>query len=317
MDYSRLHKKLQPNFDILIPFVRFEQELERELLLSHDTIIQKNSKFFIVPSRSHRPLWAQDWLTHCQVHEFNGKSQAVKILKAMDNLGVYFETEANNKLAHGIRKELRELKVRRINFEAPSAFNFKYFAWGLLDDTHLIICPKPQSQFPLGWHEFNEDKEIPPNRAYLKLWELLCLNHIQLKPDDIAIDVGSSPGGWSWALSQFVKKVYSVDKAPLDKKIAARSNILYSAGDAFALNPADYPGCTWFFSDIICTPERLLSLVEQWHAQSNVKNFVCTIKFKGPCDFEILKKFLTFENSRIIHLYQNKNEVTWIQQVKP
>jgi 23S rRNA (cytidine2498-2'-O)-methyltransferase len=316
MDYFHQHKKLQPSFDVLIPFLRFERELERELLLSGVAILSKNDKYIRVSPLAHKPLWAQDWLPNCELIEFKNKSEALKILKSFPTLGVSFETDANPKFSVGLKKDLRELKLKRIQYEVPSKFNFKYFAWSLFDDSHLIVCRNPISQFPLGWHEFNEDKEVPPNRAYLKLWEVLCLNYIQLKPEDVAIDVGSSPGGWSWALSQQVSKVYSVDKAPLDPKISDVANIFYKSGDAFQISPADYPDCTWLFSDIICTPHRLLELVKNWHQNSNVKNFVCTIKFKGDCDFDILKEFEKYENSRIIHLYQNKNEVTWIKQVK-
>ena len=128
--------------------------------------------------------------------------------------------------------------------------------------------------------------------------------------------LGSSPGGWSWALSHFVKKVHSVDRTELAPKIAARPNIQFHTGDAFSVNPKSYNSCNWMFSDIICTPARLLSLVEEWHANSTVKNFVCTIKFKGDCDFDILRSFAAYPDSKIIHLYQNKNEVTWVKQVK-
>jgi 23S rRNA (cytidine2498-2'-O)-methyltransferase len=316
MDYSLLHKKLQLNFDVLIPFLRYEKELENELLLSQAHILYKDSRCIILSKLNSKPLWAQDWLCNCRLQKFENKSAAIKILKAMPNLGVHFETDANAKLAESLKKEIREFKLKRIEFQVPSLFNFKYFAWGLFDSEHLIICDSPQSQFPLGWHEFNEDKHIPPNRAYLKVWEVLCMNYIQLKPDDVVIDVGSSPGGWSWALSQHVKKVYSIDKAELDPKIASNLKIHYASEDAFAVKPNDYQDCTWLFSDIICTPQRLLGLIGDWHRNSDVKNFVCTIKFKGNCDFDLLKEFTKYENSRIIHLYQNKNEVTWIKQVK-
>lgn len=318
MDYShqRLHKKLWPSFDVLLPFMRFQKELENELLLAKRVIAFKNEKYFIVEKLAVKPVWAQAWLPGCRLAAFVNKSQAVKILRQMKNLGVHFETDANARLAEGLKKELRELKLKRIEFEVPSKFNFKYFAWGLLDDSNLIICEQPADQFPLGWHEFNEDKLTPPNRAYLKIWEVLCLNYIELKTEDVVIDVGSSPGGWSWALSHFVKKVYSIDKAELDKKIIAQPNIFYKSDDAFQVDPRNYADCTWLFSDIICTPQRLLSLIKNWHQNSVVRNFVCTIKFKGNCDFDILKEFGKFGHSEIIHLYQNKNEVTWIKQVK-
>lgn len=319
MDYLHLQhlkkKKLQPKFDVLIPFLRFEKELENELLLYHQDILSKNEKFITIKPINEKPIWAQAHLKNCQMVTFSNKSQAIKILKSIKNLGVNFQTGINIKLADAVKKELRELKLKRIDYQVPSKFNFKYFAWGLINDNTLIICETPSEQYPLGWHEFNEDKTTPPNRAYLKVWEILTLNHIQLNPNDIIIDVGSSPGGWSWALSHYVKKVYSIDKASLDQKVLKQPNIIYKPYDAFQLNPSDYNDCTWLFSDIICTPERLLSLVENWHENSNVKNYVCTIKFKGECDFDIISQFKKIKNSKIIHLYQNKNEVTWIKQV--
>lgn len=261
-------------------------------------------------------MWAQDWLQNCQTHSFSSKSEGIKILKSFKNLGVFLPSPANNKLSTAIRAELRELELKRIKYQVPSPFNFKYFAWTLYKDNELLICENPDSQFPLGWHEFNEDKNTPPNRAYLKLWEALSLGHIKLNKNDIAIDLGSSPGGWSWVLSEQVQKVYSVDRAELDPKVAKIGNISHLTGDAFALSPKDFPDCNWFFSDIICTPEKLLSLVQKWESQSNVQNFMCSIKFKGLCDFNILNEFIKLQGSRIIHLYQNKNEVTWIKQAK-
>ncbi|MBC7421708.1 MAG: hypothetical protein H7328_13345 [Bdellovibrio sp.] len=237
----------------------------------------------------------------------------MKILKGQKNRGVYYQA-VEVPLAASLRKDLRELKVKRIEYEVPSPFDFKYFTWTMLDNNHLLICESPVSQFPLGWHEFNEDKDSPPNRAYLKLWEVLALNYISLNKNDVAIDVGSSPGGWSWVLSEQVAQVHSIDKAPLDPKIAKRENIIYSSEDAFLVDPTKFLDCTCLFSDIICTPERLLGLVQNWLTHSEVKTFVCTIKFKGSCDFNILKEFEKIENSMIYHLYHNKNEVTWIKQ---
>lgn len=315
MDYSlqQLLKRSPHNFDLLIPFLKFDQELERELLIHQTEIYFKSEKFVACSKLDRRPVWAQDWWPNTQVVPYKNKADAIKILKTQKNLGVYYGTH-NSALATNLRKELRELPLKRIKYAVPSKFNFQYFSWSILDKQNLLICARPFSRYPLGWNEFEEDKNIPPNRAYLKLWEILCLGHIQLQPQDITIDLGSSPGGWTWALSEHVTKIYSVDKAPLESRIASLPSVTYFSEDAFKLKPETFKDCTWLFSDIICTPERLYQLVQNWMKNSNVKNFVCTIKFKGPCDFEILNKFNQIENSKIIHLYQNKNEVTWIRQ---
>lgn len=313
MDYSLLHKKLQPSFDLLIPFLKFNKELEAELLLNGKKILFQNDKFMACEKLDQQPIWAQDWWPDTKAMPYVTKFDALKILKAQKNLGVYYNT-TSAAIATNLRKELRELNVKRIDYSVPAKFNFKYFGWTVLDKTHLLVCENPHSRFPLGWHEFNEDKNLPPNRAYLKLWEILCLGHIKLNSNDVVLDLGSSPGGWSWALSEQVKKVYSVDKAPLSPPIAKIKSIVYTEDDAFKLKVTDFADCNWLFSDIICTPERLLSLVNYWLKESPIQNFVCTIKFKGPCDFDMIREFLKIEGSKIIHLYQNKNEVTWIRQ---
>ncbi len=313
MDYCLRLKKLPHNLDVVIPFLRFEKELENELLLLNTEVIFKNSKIFLISSLKSKPVWAQDWWPNTKKINFNSKSEALKVLKSQKNLGVYYAS-IDLPLAGGLRKELRELKIKRIEYVVPSPFNFKYFSWTMLDNTTLLVCETPNSQFPIGWHEFNEDKDSPPNRAYLKLWEVLSLGLAKVKTSDIAIDLGSSPGGWTWVLSDQVKKVYSIDKAPLDKRVSDKSNVVYSSQDAFQVNPKDFSDCTFLFSDIICTPERLLELVKNWLENSTVQNYVCTIKFKGPTDFKIMQEFEKIENSKIIHLYHNKNEVTWIKQ---
>ena len=309
MAYYPLLKNLQPNFDVLIPFYQFEKELERELALSQKSVLFKNDRLFVVENLKSRPIWSQDWWPRSKALSVESKSQILKYLKSKPVLGHYYDS-IQSKMGKGLVQDLRNFDKKRIDFQ--SNFNFKYFNWTAFEDC-IIYCDQPDSRFPLGWHEFNEDKNFPPNRAYLKLWELFTVYKIPYNSADSVIDVGSSPGGWSWVLSQFFKKVYSVDKAVLDPKIAAIKNIEYISGDAFKVNGPDFKDCRWIFSDIICTPERSFELIDHWLSKSSIENFVCTLKFKGECDFDILEKCLNVQGSKMIHLYQNKNEVTWLR----
>lgn len=311
MDYYLLHKKLPPKFDVLIPFLHYEKELENELTLNKITILFKSEKIILVDSLNSKPIWAQDWWPNSVSLPFESKSHLLKLLKSKSVLGHYYDVD--HKLGKNLIKDIRNFDKKRIKYK--STFNFKYFNWTLLGD-QLVLCDSPSSRYPLGWHEFDEDKAFPPNRAYLKLWEVFTLFDMHLEKNESVIDVGSSPGGWSWVLSQLSHKVYSYDRADLDPKIAAIQNIEFSKQDAFNLDYDKLSDCTWLFSDIICTPARLYELVTDCMKNSNIQNFVCTLKFKGDCDFEMIKKFLDIDHSKIVHLYQNKNEVTWIRQIK-
>ncbi len=309
MAYFPLLKNLPPNFDVLIPFYQFDKELVKELGFLQKKIYFSDEKIFLVEKILDKPIWAQDWWPDSKPYLLENKSAALKLLKANPNYGHYYTSE-DSKLAKSLLKDLKNLDKKRIDLN--SKFKFNYFSW-TIKENNLLICEKPFSRYPSGWHEFAEDKSFPPNRAYLKLWELFTVHQLPTNKNDTAIDLGSSPGGWSWVLSQYFKTVYSVDKAELDSKINKISNIKYHQGDAFKVSADDFKDCSWLFSDIICTPIKTYDLIRHWMENSNVKNYVCTIKFKGDCDFDIIKKLLSIPDSKIIHLYQNKNEVTWIR----
>ena len=85
-------------------------------------------------------------------------------------------------------------------------------------------------------------------------------------------------------------------------------------GDAFALKPSDFDQVDWLFSDIICYPEKLFEWLSIWVNAKKCKNFVSTIKFQGTPDYSIARKFLEFEGSQVVHLYNNKHELTFIHK---
>ena len=85
----------------------------------------------------------------------------------------------------------------------------------LAPDT-ILASARCSSPFVNGEVTFVEDRSGPPNRAYLKLWEALTLIGETPKPGQLCLDLGSSPGGWTWVMQGTGANVISVDKAPLD-----------------------------------------------------------------------------------------------------
>jgi 23S rRNA (cytidine2498-2'-O)-methyltransferase len=63
---------------------------------------------------------------------------------------------------------------------------------------------------------------------------------------------------------------------------------------------------------VICYPEKLFDWISLWIDSKKCRNFVCTIKLQGIPDHAIAKKFIEIEGSQVIHLYNNKNELTFI-----
>jgi 23S rRNA (cytidine2498-2'-O)-methyltransferase len=133
------------------------------------------------------------------------------------------------------------------------------------------------------------------------------------KKGDLCLDLGATPGGWSWVLQQLGTRVISIDKAPLDPRIMALPGIEYRKESAFGLEPKDIGPVDWLFSDVVCYPKRLLTLVQKWMKAGTVRNFACTIKFQGATDFETIEEFKAIPGSRLMHLHHNKHELTWVK----
>jgi 23S rRNA (cytidine2498-2'-O)-methyltransferase len=186
-------------------------------------------------------------------------------------------------------------------------------SWTLLDANTVLASSQCTSAFPNGEPRFVEDRTGPPSRAYLKLWEALTLIGRHPEPGEVCLDLGSSPGGWSWALERMGARVISVDRAPLAPEIAALPGIEQRRESAFALEPASVGPVDWLFSDVVCYPARLLALVERWLAAGTCRRFVCTIKFQGKTDHATAARFDAIPGSTLRHLYHNKHELTWIK----
>ena len=211
-----------------------------------------------------------------------------------------------------IADKLPTVSAKPLIFGAPAP-TAPLGSWMLIDPGTVLAAADCTSPFPNGEAQFIEDKNGPPSRAYLKLWEAFTVLGVRPAPGDQCLDLGSSPGGWTWVLQSCGARVISVDKAPLDARIEQLPNIEVRRTSAFGLDPRNVGPIDWLCSDVVCYPERLLGLVERWIAGGHVRRFICTIKFQGATDFATQKRFASIEGSRLMHLHHNKHELTWIK----
>ncbi|MGE0715974.1 MAG: SAM-dependent methyltransferase [Alphaproteobacteria bacterium] len=185
-------------------------------------------------------------------------------------------------------------------------------AWTLVRPDLIFAAASCASPVPDGAWRFVEDRAAPPNRAYLKLWEALTRIGRMPGPGSRCLDLGASPGGWTWVLQGLGASVVAVDKALLDPRIAALPGVEWRQASAFALDPAEAGSFDWLCCDVACYPTRLLRLVERWMASGRVANFVCTLKFQGETDHATAAAFAAIPGSRLMHLFHNKHELTWV-----
>jgi 23S rRNA (cytidine2498-2'-O)-methyltransferase len=210
-----------------------------------------------------------------------------------------------------IEERLPKVSAKPLQFGAPVPAA-PLGSWMLLAPDKLLASPHCSSAFPNGEVQFVEDKTAP-SRAYLKLWEAFTLLNERPGPGDFCLDLGSSPGGWTWVLQRLGARVLSIDKAPLDPTVASLPDVEERRESAFGLDPRNIGPVDWLCSDIVCYPQRLLTLVRKWIDVGNVRRFLCTIKFQGPTDFDAMREFAAIPGSRLLHLHANKHELTWVR----
>ena len=192
-------------------------------------------------------------------------------------------------------------------------------AWTLLAPDRLLLSTTKTSPFPNGVARFHEDRTGPPSRAYLKLWEACARLGAWPGPGETCLDLGASPGGWTWAIASLGAAVTAIDRAPLDPRIAAMPGVRFRQDSAFGLDPAREPPVDWLFSDVIAYPARLLALLRRWTEAGTANRIVCTIKFQDPTDHDAADALAALPGARLLHLSHNKHELTffWERNVTP
>ncbi len=260
----------------------FESQLEQEL--GRANIHERHGRLFLVDGPARPAAWAANIWYDPQEVAFDSISQAAAALRAMQRNWALYPHRLHRR-ASLIQDKLPHVSAKPLAFPAPLP-KAPLGSWTLLDANRLLAAPRCASAFANGAVEFVENKSAPPNRAYLKLWEALTLIERRPQSGELCLDLGASPGGWSWVLQSLGAQVIAIDRAPLDPDIAALPGIEYRSASAFALEPRDIGPVDWLCSDIVCYPGKLLELVNRWLESGLVRNFVCTHQVPGryrPC----------------------------------
>ncbi|TAN64436.1 MAG: hypothetical protein EPN20_08330 [Magnetospirillum sp.] len=284
----------------------FEADLRAEL----GAVAAEHGRLMLVSGPPRPAAWAQNiWLDPI-IHEVASIGEAAKALRAIQRNWWPYEFHLHRRTTLLVEK-LPKVSAKPLSFGQPApTAPLGSFVW--LDEGRLLASAICSSAFPNGEVTLIEDRQAPPNRAYLKLWEALTLAGRLPQPGEHCLDLGASPGGWTWVLASTGARVISIDKAPLAPSIAALPNVDHRLGSAFGLEPAEVGPVDWLCSDVICYPERLWRLVERWRDSGLARNFICTLKFQGATDHATARLFASVPGSRLLHLSHNKHELTWM-----
>ena len=177
-------------------------------------------------------------------------------------------------------------------------------------------CRRLLDPFPNGEAVLVENREDPPSRAYLKLYESFVRMRGCCWPQagETCLDLGASPGGWTWLLAQTGASVVAVDKAPLADCVGRIRAVRWQQASAFDLDHRHEGPVDWLCSDIVCYPQRLLGLVQRWIAAGAVRQRHLHDQVPG-CHRpgSGARVFQAIPAGRVIHLHHNRHELTFIR----
>ena len=290
-----------------------EPVLAEELALAGATIESWHGRLALSPDPPLASAWALDVWTAPREIEVPSVKAGADALRAIQRNWSAYAAGHHRRMAL-IAERLPPVKARPLVFPEPAPASH-LGAWTLVAQDRMLASPDKTSPFVNGECHFVEDHIGPPSRAYLKLWEALTRLGAWPGPGDTCLDLGASPGGWTFVLASLGASVTAIDKAPLEPRVAAMPGVTWREGSAFALAPE---AVDWLVCDVIAYPDRLLALVQRWVASGLARNIVCTVKFQGATDHAAAAAFAAIPGGRLTHLFHNKHELTfWWQRPQP
>lgn len=168
------------------------------------------------------------------------------------------------------------------------------------------------SRFVGGDVEPAVDK-LAPSRAFAKLVEAETRLGRPIREGETCVDLGASPGSWTYTAIQRGASVTAIDRSPLRDDLMSHPRMQFLQTDAFRYAP---PGpIDWLLSDIIAFPDRIRELLADWLGSRRCRFFCVTVKFRGRDDdaeLESVKRVLETSGYEycLRRLNANKNEAT-------
>ncbi len=290
-----------------------EERLAEELSRAGVDVSAIHGRLFVTDADPIEAAWAANtWFDIRRVPIASIGDAARRLRSIQRSWAMYAPTHRGR--ASLIAEKLPPLAGRPLELGRPAPSS-PLGSWTLLDPDVMLIAERCSSAFANGEVPLAELKVGPPNRAYRKLWEAFVVLGRFPEPGDTAVDLGASPGGWTWLLAELGCLVTAVDKAPLDPAVAALDAVGTLQTSAFGLSPTDvFDGRppAWVCADIACYPERLFPLIDTWMGLAPAPVLIFTIKFQGATDHDITDRFRALPRARVTHLHHNKHELTLI-----
>jgi 23S rRNA (cytidine2498-2'-O)-methyltransferase len=178
------------------------------------------------------------------------------------------------------------------------------------------------SRWPMGIVRLRMPSAAP-SRSTLKLAEALMefLDEKErakrLVPGMTAVDLGASPGGWSWQLVKHGLMVLAVDNGPMDAALLDSGQVKHRRDDGFHFRPAE--PVDWMVCDMIESPSKIARLAAKWVAERWCRESIFNLKLPMKKRWEEVERCRGIIDEalggggyylRFKQLYHDREEVT-------
>jgi 23S rRNA (cytidine2498-2'-O)-methyltransferase len=217
------------------------------------------------------------------------------------------------------KKMSRVAKLSQEGIPHSAAFTEGFFVH-MVDFNQAFVSFKALSN---GQQRMQMDPKAP-SRSYLKIEEAFRIFGCEPQENETVIDLGASPGGWSYSALKRGATVTAIDNGPLKEPVKSHPNICHLRADAFTYRYEYGKPVDWLLCDIIDHPEIILDLLHQWLDQGWCRYFIVNLKL-GRLDPIMLLKEIRDPQTGLVpfcaslsvrQLYHDREEITLMGQVK-
>jgi 23S rRNA (cytidine2498-2'-O)-methyltransferase len=189
--------------------------------------------------------------------------------------------------------------------------------------------PALSAPWPQGIPRLKFPREAP-SRSTLKLEEALLVllgddeRERWLKPGMTAVDLGASPGGWTWQLVRRSLRVTAVDNGPMDRGLMQSGLVTHLRADGFRFQPKK--AVDWMVCDMVEQPRRVADLVARWLGEGWCRRAIFNLKLPMKKRYEETRLCLKLIEDQLAargqrmelrarQLYHDREEITAFARV--
>jgi 23S rRNA (cytidine2498-2'-O)-methyltransferase len=212
--------------------------------------------------------------------------------------------------------------------ERPPRRLHAFFPQG--DNVYLASADSTASApWPQGIPRLKFPREAP-SRSTLKLEEALLVllgddeRERWLKPGMAAVDLGASPGGWTWQLVRRSLRVTAVDNGPMDGGLMQSGLVTHLRADGFRFQPKK--AVDWMVCDMVEQPRRVADLVARWLGEGWCRRAIFNLKLPMKKRYEETRLCLKLIEDQLAargqraelrarQLYHDREEITVFARV--